>query len=347
MSEQSAAIFNLENLIRDCKHYLKESGHLQKDKIITWAESLEKLGKTPTHLICSQMRDEARREFGWTRGQLEYIGEVLSGKEYDKFKDHKNDNVTERHDNMALEILNNLKRLREKEILDTIDKDMMQSIHEEIEAAENDVESYGTKKGWVWVNNSLDDDDEVVTTETVPSGQSEVYYATRELREDYEEGAKYLKGLEEKEYDNPPTADKKEQDKEAAVKIRSLSILLRPLNKLYRSCKDEKYSFSLWQHADMQVKEEIYSKHGAAVKSKIEIVRNGLKTGEFRKMTRERVGDSKEEVKKWMDDMTGAMRSFACWMGFIEWRDNLTDLNGRIAARKRDLEDKFSEKAIG
>ena len=42
-AEQSSKKFYAQNKIQDCKQYLKESGKLQKDKIIEWAKALEVL----------------------------------------------------------------------------------------------------------------------------------------------------------------------------------------------------------------------------------------------------------------------------------------------------------------
>jgi len=112
--------------------------------------------------------------------------------------------------------------------------------------------------------------------------------------------------------------------------------------------KDEKWAFSLYEWFNTLVKEENYSKHGAAVKSKVESIgADGKPTGKLRPLTRERVGDVKEKYWKDMQEFGDALNIYAWWLGLVKWRDIASQLTQRIADRRDRLAPVLSETAFG
>lgn len=289
--------------------------------------------------ITAHICREAKNEFGWSEGQIAYIREILAPLGYSR--DYDNSNLGKpRLENLNIDVL---KDFIDVDKIKSLEKDKKQELFKVVKVIEDRVRNVCDDEHIPLVGHD-ERDPKVSTNKPIP-GKSEIYYAVDDVYEEAKVLVKNLEGVRDKVFQFPPTT--KEADREDANKIRSLAVMFSALNKFLPSLKDEKWSFSKWQWCDTAVKEEIYSKHGAAVKSKVEIIdETGKPTGRFRAKTRERVGDTKEEMYKFMQEFSTMMKTYAFWMGFADWRDVHSEINGRIAERIERLSPKLSEASI-
>lgn len=299
--------------------------------------------------LFTKLREEMKDE-GFTENQIIYAREICRGYNKEYIDQSHTPKGSGSEVNFGLESLN-------PEVLDPFSQEEnlakvkdLDDVYGRIKYTKDKIEKYADEHKIPLVDHEPNKPKTEMEKDPEPN-QTQVWYATDRLETlIVDELVPELSGLKNKEYNYPSktTYNRTEQDdKDAAAKINSFANMIPPFIKLLRSCRDGKYSFSLWKHAQMRADVDNISKHGAATKAKVEAVRNGIRTGEFRKMTRERAGDEAEEILQWMKEMSLAMADSAYWNGFIEWRDELSDYGGYIAARKIDLEDEFSEKAIG
>jgi hypothetical protein len=222
----------------------------------------------------------------------------------------------------------------------------LDEVYQKIRYAKDRIEKYADANGKALVNHEPNRA-KISTEPDANPGESSETFAIDKCIAAIDDIPGLLKSVRTKVFLNPAHNATKEEHEEMSAKIESFARICDTFGKFLRSCVDEKYSFTLWGHAIMRADIDARSKHGAAVKAVIQLMRDGRLVDEWRKMTRERAGDEAEQILQWMIDMTEAMQDSAYWDGFITWRDRKSTLNNRIASRKVDLSPDLSEKAIG
>ena len=338
-AETTSEAYYLETDIQQIKQYLAESGETQKLKIRKWADNLKRLyeigkSETPINQISSRIRSEAQNELHWTIEQVRYVTDVLDS----EFKDHSNDT---RSVNRPLENLNSipleeLKTLTDEELRAFIKKAKADADHALFEA---------TNRGLAIVDH--DEREEKVSTYLPPELETDHYFALLDLAAQAQEFTDNILSIAQKAKQFPITD--KEKNKEKAIQTRAFAQFFYGYNqRMLPSLHDLKWAFSDWEWFNTGIKEELYSKHGAAVKSKVAAVdKDGKETGDDRPLTRERVGDVKETLWQDMQDVALSMDIHSWLVGLIKWHDIEGQVAQRVAQRRIRLSPKLSSTAFG
>jgi hypothetical protein len=192
-----------------------------------------------------------------------------------------------------------------------------------------------------------DERGEKISTELPPELETQFYFALFDL---YQESDIFNENVLKiaKKVKVFPITDKKKNELRA-LQTRAFAECFHGLNqRILPSLKDEKYAFSEFEWYNTLVKEENFSKHGAAVKSRVEAVdKDGKPTGQYRPLTREAVGDNKEEVTKDLERALVSFDVFAWLHGLVQWHDIEGQVAQRVAMRRIKLNPKLSETAFG
>ena len=138
-------------------------------------------------------------------------------------------------------------------------------------------------------------------------------------------------------------------NKQRALETNRLAQMFHGLEQKYLpSLTDDKYAFSEQMWYDVLVKHEQYSKHGAAVKSKVQAVdEKGNYIDEWRPLTREVVTDNLEETVEDLKRVQTSNVLMAAIQGWVDWHDVDGKVINYIASRRIRVHPKLSETAFG
>lgn len=331
-----------ENIIKDCKTYLKESGELQKDRIVKWAKALVELG-TETSKISTIIRKEAREEFGWSNTKLNYISEVLANHNHDWVNENLA-RLTEPSDNVSVEdqVTELLEQVEEK--LETLPDTRKQKV---LSSVSSFVKEKAVKKG-----KALDVGIHQAEPPKEQQGESEFSKAVGLTAQWFEDvGARMRKIQSEIEIYKPDDAQERADAWNSTINSVIIGEILHPIFMTETKAEaDRKYSTSIY-HWIKIIEERIrQSKHGAGKKSENYItdpltgkpVYNKKGKPVKRGNTRERVGDFERPIVMMAEDMIEANAGL---ITLHDWLENVQ--GGHRRYRKEILHDYFSEAATG
>lgn len=291
--------------------------------------------------IGAKIQREARDEFGWTAGQLAYIREILGPLGYTDSKHDPNKFNSGTEDNLSSENLNatpleDLKRLDNEKLRTFIKKSKADTDHALFEA---------TNRGLAIVDH--DERESKTSTELPQELETDHYFALLDLASQSQEFTDNILAIAQKAKQFPITDP--EKNKQKAIQTRAFAQFFYGYNqRMLPSLHDLKWAFSDWEWFNTLIKEEQFSKHGAAVKSKVKAVdKEGNETGDDRPLTRERISDVKEELWHDMQDVALSMDIHAWLTGLIEWHDIEGQVSQRVAQRRIKLSPKLSSTAFG
>jgi|SRR5687767_1219655 len=342
MSKTSNEILYYENIIKECKQYLKESGELQEDRIIKWANALLELGMPKSH-VSSAMRGEAKKEFGWKESKLNYISEVLS--EYN-------------HDLVNSNMARSAEQLGTLSVEDQITK-QLEVIEEKLEKLPasrkqkvlNSVSSFVKQKAEKKTA-GLDVGIHQAEPPKDQQGESEFSQAVGLTAQWFEDaGARFRKIQSEIEIYKPDNPQERADSWNSTINSVIIGEILHPIFMTETKAEaDRKYSTSIY-HWIRIIEERIrQSKHGAGKKSENYItdpltgkpVYNKKGKPIKRGNTRERVGDFERPIVIMAQDM---IKANAGMITLHDWLENVQ--GGHRRYRKEILHDYFSEAATG
>jgi hypothetical protein len=342
-SQATAEEYYLTTEINDIKRYLRETGETQKAKIKKWAENLERLyeiGKSsvPVNQISTHIRNQAADELHYNHYQIEYITEVLPSK-YKNNDDAEHGaiggSVNQAKYNLAAIPLEQLKKLDNESLRTFIKKSKADADHALFEA---------TNRGLAIVDHA--ERDAKISTELPQELETDFYYSLLDLADQSKEFTDNILAIAQKVKQFPIKDEA--SNKQKALETRAFAQFFYGLNqRMLPSLHDLKWAFSDWEWFNTGVKEENFSKHGAAVKSKIRGVDKDGNPTDDRPLTRERVGDVKEELYKDMQDVALTFDIGRCLMGLVAWHDIEGQVAARVADRRIRLSPKLSSTAFG
>jgi hypothetical protein len=354
-SERSAAIFYYKNKEQDYIDIIAEAGKTKKETYEEYAKSLIKR---------IELKDDSLEIKDVTQISS-YIGNKTNADEVEKAvirrilsplgcTDSKHDGSDNRT-NVRLENLNEVKETLKivsgNQFLETQDQDDLQDLHQTARALKDHIEFVAKNKGVPLVDH--EERKEKISNFQPDPRDSELSIALVDLASEAyffaDNIAKIAKKVRKYPIEDPKI------DKQRAIETRGMAQMFWGFNQKYLpSLSDDKYAFSMPMWYDVIVKNEQYSKHGAAVKSKVLAVdKDGKpmldKDGNpmYRPLTREVVGDNLEETVEDMKRVAMSMDIMACLAGLVKWHDIEGKVINYTASRRIRVHDKLSETAFG
>lgn len=354
-AERSAALFFYKNKENDYLDILRENEKTIKQTVIDYAISLAKrisledkdLEIKTEGEISGYIQRKLKSRCEWTENQIHHVPDYLE--KYPQYKDKSHTPLspsTGRLENLKPRAIEVLKILAQGETLSEIAKDDPE-FSREIDKYASNIKSRNREAADdnnVAIVGHEERETKVSTWHPTP-GKSEIHYGAGEVYNALLTFTKNWKGVVDKTFQFPPNDT--EHDREVGNQLLAFAEAIDGLNLLLPPLKDEKWAFDKTEWWRTMLKEEEFSKHGAAVKSKVEIYKDGKPTGEFRPLTRERVGDVKEKLFKDLEKTCNSINIFMWIFGLGEWRNVKSVMSHQIAERRDSIHDKLSEKAIG
>jgi hypothetical protein len=350
-AERSAAIFYYKNKEQDYIDIIEREGKTVRQTYEEYANSLIKRIELNDDTLeikdKSQISSYIGKKTKATESQKGYIREILGPLGCTDSKHDGSDNRSEqRLENLNKDkIKETLKVVSGTQFLQTVDEDGLRDLHQQAKALKDHVEFVAKEKGTALVDHK--ERDPKVSNFKPDARDSELSIALVDLASEAyffaDNIAKIAKKVRQYPIEDPKI------DKQRAIETRGMAQMFWGFNQKYLpSLSDDKYAFSMPMWYDVIVKNEQYSKHGAAVKSKIQAVdKDGNFTDEYRPLTREAVGDNLEETVEDMKRVAMSMDIMACLAGLVKWHDIEGKVINYTASRRIRVHDKLSETAFG
>ena len=337
----NAEVFYLEKTIENCKQFLKDSGETQKQKILQWAESLERLyelGKSDIapNRISGYIQRTAKREFGWTQGQCDYVTQVLDK----RFKDSSHAPIS--RVNSGLEnLIPNFKDLYKEVIIkakETQDPEQLREVYKIAAIGEGKIIDIADEKGIIVVGAPRE---KKISTPKLKPGESYLYHYGVEVYDSLSKLTKNWYDLVEKINQYPPT-DPKFDIKTAGLLLR-LESLVDKIDWYIQSLADERHAFSPIEWTGITVNKEIIGipKHPET-----------LKKDEIREMTRKNIKKREKKMERKLEELFNSVEGIERVLRKIiyelsRWRDVKSEFANQIGTRRENASPKLSESALG
>ena len=334
----NAEVFYLEKTIENCKQFLKDSGETQKQKILQWAESLERLyelGKSDIapNRISGYIQRTAKREFGWTQGQCDYVTQVLDK----RFKDSSHapvsrvrsglENLIPNYEQISIEIRNKAKAAQ--------DREQLREIYKIAADCKESIANIADQKGIVIVDHIIKE--RKISTPKLKPGESYMHHYGAQVSHSLSKFTKDWYDLVEKINQYPPRDPK--FDKKTAGLLLQFKSVVDKIDWYIQSLADERRAVSPLEWTGISSNKEIIGipKHPET-----------LKIDEIRQMSRKNIKKREVKMDRHIDELRDSVERMKPVLGEIivnlsRWRDVESEFSNQVGTRRDVASDKLSE----
>lgn len=263
------------------------------------------------------------RQVGIDENKIHYVDDCFD--EYPEFKDHKYDKLTKGGSvNRSLENLD-----LDTEVLETLSPEKLKEVIRFYRTMKLKAEDVANEKGIAFVDKVEDQPGFLIqkAMSDVINESEDITDRLADLTDNW--NSKY-------KMDERLSKMKPEEREEFTLFIRAFTLFQDFMNDLLASCTDLRYSFSLWKLSELVADVEKMGYGYAREKHKIEMIdKNGVKTGQYRKVTVKGIKKMTPEVYEFMKKAVIGMKCYAWLTGQCELDDIRVELNEYLD--KRDI----------